>query len=63
VFGRLHDNTISDVVFYNELNITDTISELESGMEIVLFWVVWIVLIIGFVAWFYYKENNWLEDR
>jgi hypothetical protein len=62
-FGRLHDNTISDVVFYNELNITDTISELESGMEIVLFWVLWTVLIIGLVVWFYYKENNWLEDR
>lgn len=62
VFGRLHDNTISDVIFYNGLSITDTISKLESGMEIVLFWVSWITLIIGLVVWFYYKENNWLED-
>ena len=44
------------------MDIDQTIKYLESGREKVLFWVMWVLLIVGIVVGFYHFENRWLED-
>ena len=61
LFANLKDDTISEAQFFNGVTIQETIDSLESGAEIVLFWVFWILLIIGVVIGFCYLENRWLE--
>lgn len=62
VFTSLKDNTISDKsTFHNNRNIQETMSDIESGSFIPVFWIVWVILIIGIVAGFYYLDNKWLE--
>lgn len=63
LYTQLGDDTISNSSFYNNKTISETIEHLESGYEIVTFWIVWIVLTGGIVYGFYYLDNNWLEDR
>lgn len=63
LYTQLGDNTISDSSFYNNMTINETIERLESGSEIVVFWIVWIVLTGCIVYGFYYLDNNWLEDK
>lgn len=62
IFTYLKDNTVNDTDFYNKKSIEDTISTLESGGEIVAFWLFWLVL-IGIVVFLFCKlDNDWLED-
>lgn len=62
IFTELKDNTISDGTnFYNNMTISETIEYLESGSELVIFWIAWIILICGCVYGFYYLDNRWLE--
>lgn len=61
VFADLRDDTISETSFYNELSIDETIERLESKWQLIVFWIFWIVLIVGCVYGFYYIDNNWLE--
>lgn len=64
IYTELKDETISDnTKFYNNMNIEDTIESLKSGWQLVLFWIFWIMLIVGCVYGFYYLDNWWLEDR
>ena len=64
IFTELKDNTISDGTnFYNNITISKTIEYFESGSELVIFWIAWIILICGCVYGFYYLDNKWLEDR
>ena len=64
IYTVLTDNTISNnTPFYNGLNIDETIDHLESSVELVIFWVVWIIVIIAVVIGFYYLDNKWLEDK
>ena len=62
IFTELKDSTISDNTrFYNDMNIEETISSLQSGCEEIIFWVVWIILICLCLYGFYYLDNKWLE--
>lgn len=61
LFADLRDDTISDTQFFNDMSIEQAIKSLESGWQLVVFWVVWIVLIVGLVYGFYYLDNRWLE--
>lgn len=61
LFTSLKENTINDTKFYQNQTIAETIEHLEAGTEIVLFWILWIFLTIGFVIGFYYLENRWLD--
>ena len=63
LYAKLGDNTFSDSNFYHRSTIDETIDRLESGAGLVVFWVFWVILIIGAVIGFYYIDNNWLEDR
>ena len=63
IYTILKDNTISETSFYNNYTIDETIENLESGAELVLFWIVWIVLTCSCVYGFYYLDNRWLEDN
>lgn len=61
IYTTLKNNTISNTKFYNSKTISDTIDSLESGYQLVIFWILWILLIAGLVFGFYYLENNWLD--
>lgn len=63
IYAVLKDNTISDVDFYHDKNIENTIETLESGGQIVAFWIFWILLVSGLVVGFYVIDNKWLEDK
>lgn len=62
IFADLRNQTISDnTKFYVDKNIEETVEQLESGGGLVIFWILWIVLIVGCVFGFYYLDNKWLE--
>ena len=61
LFTSLKENTINNTKFYKNQTIAETIENLETGAEIVIFWILWILLIIGLVIGFYYLENKWLD--
>ena len=61
LFTSLKENTINNAKFYKNQTIAETIENLETGAEIVIFWILWILLIIGLVIGFYYLENKWLD--
>ena len=61
LFTSLKENTINNTKFYKDQTIAEAIENLEKGSEIVIFWVLWILLIIGLVIGFYYLENKWLD--
>ena len=61
IFTKLKNNTISETSFYENKTIADTIESLESGYQLVIFWIIWILLTAGLVAGFYYLENRWLD--
>lgn len=64
IYTVLTDNTISNnTPFYNGLNIDETINHLESSVELVIFWIIWIIIMIAVVIGFYYLDNKWLEDK
>lgn len=62
IFTELKDKTISNnSSFYNSMTIQETVTQLESGVAVVAFWIAWIVLIGICVYLFYRLENHWLE--
>ena len=61
-YTLLGDGTITDTDFHRNCSIDETVNNLESGWELILFWVLWILLIAGLVFGFYYIDNKWLED-
>lgn len=64
IFTELKDDTILDKTnFYENKVIDETIEHLESGAELVIFWIVWILITGGCVYGFYYLDNRWLEDN
>lgn len=63
LYAVLKDDTISNVHFYHNSTIEETINYLESYFEIGLFWFVWICLTGGMVFGFCYIDNHWLEDK
>ena len=63
LYTSLSDNTINGASFYVNNNITETLEYLESGWELITFWLCWIFLTGGVVCGFYYLDNRWLEDN
>lgn len=64
IYTVLSNNTISnDTPFYNGLNIDETINYLESSVELIIFWIIWIIITIVIVIVFCYLDNRWLEDK
>lgn len=63
LYANLSNNTISKVSFNYNRNIEETINSLESNVEIVVFWIIWVLLIGGLVVGFCYIDNRWLEDK
>lgn len=62
IYTVLKNNTINETsMFYNNRRIDETIESLESGWQLVLFWIAWILLTGGCVVGFYYIDNEWLE--
>lgn len=62
VYTELKDKTITDGSrFYEGLTIEEVIEDLETGWQVIVFWVVWIVLLFGILYGFVYMENEWLE--
>lgn len=61
IYTNLARNTINKTSFYNNLTISQAIENLESGFELVVFWIAWILLTALVVFSFYYLENRWLE--
>ncbi len=61
IFTYLKDDTISKTSFYENRTISETVDYLESGIELVLFWIGWIILTAIAVVGFYYAENKWLN--
>ena len=63
LFSNLKNNNINDSTFYHNMSIEETIEYLESGIELVLFWIGWVILTGGLVFGFVYIDNHWLEDK
>ena len=63
LYTVLNNNTINEPKFYNNYNIEETIENLESGWQLILFWFFWILLTGGCVIAFCYLDNKWLEDK
>ena len=63
LYSKLKNNTINSSTFYEDMTIDQTIEHLESGSELVLFWIGWILLTCLVVFGFIYIDNTWLEDK
>lgn len=63
LYTKLENGTINSSRFFNNRNIDQTIEELKSGWQLILFWILWTPLIVGCVIGFCYFDNKWIEDR
>ncbi len=63
IFSRLADGTVNNTEFFANCSIEKSIATLESGWEIVLFWVLWSLLIIGAIIGFVALENKWIDNK
>lgn len=63
IYTSLYNNTINDAEFYENLSIEETKEKLCSKVGLVVFWIAWILLMIGVIIGFYALENKWLEDN
>lgn len=61
IYTNIDNHTINHTSFTNNATIEDTIERYESGWQKIVFWIFWIVLIVGAVYGFYYLENKWLD--
>lgn len=64
IFTTLKDDNVGEEIkVYEDVDITETYEYLQKGFgSLLLFWVVWVILIIGVVYGFYYLDNNWLNN-
>lgn len=63
LYTNLSNNTINESDFYTNYTIDETIESLESGAELIVFWIIWIPLTGAAVYGFCYLDNKWLEDK
>lgn len=62
IFTELKDHTIKDnSPFYENKTIDETVDYLERGIGVIIFWIFWIILMVGCIFAFYYIKNDWLE--
>lgn len=61
IYTTLSDNTLNNTNFYNNKNIQETIDDLKTEWQLVVFWIIWIVF-TGFIVYgFYVLDNKWLD--
>lgn len=63
LFAYLANNTISDTSFFANTSIEKSIASLESGWQLVLFWILWSFFIIGAIIGFVALENKWIDNQ
>lgn len=63
IYTNINYHTINNTQFYKGKDIDSLIKHLESGYQLIIFWVLWIVFIVTVVYIFYYMDNNWLEKN
>lgn len=61
IYSDLRNETINNTKFYQNRTIDETIEYLETGFELVLFWIGWTILTGILVFVFIYIDNKWLE--
>ena len=63
IFTKLSNNNIESkgIPVYENKTIEETMEDLVSNSSTIVFWVLWIIVIIGVVYGFYYLDNKWLE--
>lgn len=61
IYTSLKNNTVNDTNFYANRTIKESVESLETGWQLVVFWILWLFLTGGIVVFFYYKENWWLD--
>lgn len=61
VYTKLQDNTIHNARMFHNQNIEDTVNWLSKGFPLPVFWILWVLLIAGAVAGFYWFDNRWLD--
>lgn len=63
IFTDLRSNTIANnTPFYVNMTIEQTTKHLETGSDVIFFWIFWIILTGFCVYGFYYADNNWLKN-
>lgn len=63
IYTYLKDGIIKDgSEFFKNTDIDEALKRKTSGIDLVLFWILWIVLTGGAVFGFYYMDNRWLEN-
>lgn len=62
LYSNLRNNTINDSRFNHYSDIGTTLELYKSSVELVLFWIGWILLTGGLIFGFIYIDNHWLED-
>jgi hypothetical protein len=63
VYAFLGNDTINEPSFFINSSINETLNNLKTGWQLVLFWIVWIILTGSLVFGFYYADNKWLENE
>ena len=63
IYTDLRNNTINNSKMYYYTSIEDAHALMTSKVDLVIFWIVWIVLTGGAVFAFIYIDNHWLEDK
>lgn len=61
IFTSLKENTIHETKFYQNQTISESIENLETGFEIIIFRIFWILLTVVLVIGFCYLDNKWLD--
>ena len=64
IFTKLYNGDIgTDINLHRDSNIQDTLDSLLFIDWSIFFWGLWLLVIGGVVFWFYYLDNDWLEDK
>lgn len=62
IFANLKDNDIGkDVDIYINMKTVEAYENSLKDFSTPLFWIIWIVFIVGVVFGFYYLDNKWLD--
>lgn len=62
IYTNLNNGTISDEsTLYENSTIEQTIEKLKVPVRSTIFWIFWMLLIVGVLYGFYYIDNRWLE--
>lgn len=61
IYTKLANGTIQGKSKFYEMTIEETSEMLEKKGLTILFWILWIISMIGLVYGFYYLDNNWLN--